>query len=107
MSGDVWRGIRHQLGVLPAVNDRDSSSAAHATLRWVPVSTGPATVDGGLTVPPQAFNLSARPAARMLRAALTSRSCTAPQAAHLQTRTPSGLGPSITPHAEQVWDVGT
>ena len=48
---------------------------------WVPASAGPATADGGLTAPPQAFSLSARPAARMLRAALTSRSCTAPQAA--------------------------
>jgi hypothetical protein len=43
----------------------------------------------------------------MFLAALMSRSCTAPQAAHVQTRTVKGLGPSMTPHPEQVWDVGT
>lgn len=43
------------------------------------------------------------PAARMFRAALTSRSWSAPHAAHVQLRTLSGLGPSLTPHSEQTW----
>jgi hypothetical protein len=54
--------------------------------------------------------VSAGPAATMrlrrLRAALTSRWWTAPQAGQVQERTPSGLGPSRRPHAEQVWEVG-
>ena len=98
---------RHALDVLLAVGGRDSFRAAHAAPRWVPASSGTATAGGGLTSPPQAFSLSARPAARMFRAAFTSRSCTAPHAAHDQTRTPSGLGPSFAPQPEQVWDVGT
>src|SRR5690606_5377534 len=55
--------------VLPGVNAGDSSCAAHAALRWVPASPASATPKGGLTSPPQAFNLSARPAARMFLAA--------------------------------------
>jgi hypothetical protein len=54
-------------------------------------------------VPPQAFSLSARPAAKMLRAASMSRSCTAPQAAQVQVRTDSGFGPSLVPHSEHIW----
>ena len=60
--------------VLPAVNGGDSCRTAHAAPRWVPASPGTAAITGGLTLPPQAFSLSARPAARMFRAALTSRS---------------------------------
>ncbi len=61
--------------VLPAVNGGDSSSAAHAVLRWVPASA-PAAAGCGLTPAPQAFGLSARPAANMFFAALMSRSWT-------------------------------
>jgi hypothetical protein len=103
----IVAGTLHYVDVLPAVNGGDSSSAAHAALRWVPASPAAASVSAGLTPPPQAFSLSARPAARMLIAALISRSCRAPQAAHVQARTPSGFGPSFTPHCEQVCDVGT
>src|SRR6185437_8878501 len=95
------------LDVLPAVNDRDSSNAAHATLRWVPVSPGPAGTSPGLTFPPQAFRLSLRPRASTLRAAFTSRSWIIPQAVQVHSRTASGLGPSLTPHAEHTWLVGS
>jgi hypothetical protein len=50
----------------------------------------------GLTPPPQAFSLSLRPRARMFLAAFRSRSCTVPHAAHVQVRTPSGLGGHAT-----------
>lgn len=93
--------------VLSAVNGGDSCRAAHAAPRWVPASPGTAAITGGLTLPPQAFSLSARPAARMFRAAFTSRSWTVPHAAHCQVRTLSGLGPSLVPHSEQTWLVGT
>jgi hypothetical protein len=43
----------------------------------------------------------------MVRAAFTSRSCVTPHAAHVQVRTRSGLGPSLTPHAEHTWLVGS
>src|SRR5450631_4915190 len=43
----------------------------------------------------------------MFLAAFTSRSWTVPHAAHVHTRTCSGLGPSFTPHAEQTCDVGS
>ena len=39
----------------------------------------------------------------MFRAAFTSRSWTVPHAAHVHSRTASGLGPSFTPHAEHTW----
>jgi glycine betaine catabolism A len=60
---------------LPVVGGGDSCRAAQAAPRRVPAS--PATARGcpGLTLPPQAFWVSASPAAtRMLRAALASRS---------------------------------
>src|SRR5690606_23978138 len=66
--------------VLPGVNAGDSSCAAHAALRWVPASPASATPTGGLTSPPQAFNLSARPAPRMVLAAypaLNTAACAA------------------------------
>jgi hypothetical protein len=43
----------------------------------------------------------------MFLAAFKSRSCIVPQAAHCQVRTRSGLGPSLTPQAEQTWLVGS
>src|SRR5687768_15888853 len=96
----------HYVDLLPAVNGGDSCRAAHAAPRRVPASTATAGVIPGLTLPPQAFWVSASPAAtKMLRAALTSRSWTTPQARQAQTRRPSGLGPSRYPHAEQVWEV--
>src|ERR1035441_4707611 len=85
----------------------DSCRAAHAAPRRVPVSPAAATASGGLTPPPQAFSLSLRPRARMFLAAFRSRSCTAPHAAHVQVRTPSGLGPSLIPQAEHTWLVGS
>ena len=94
------------IDVLPAVNGGDSFRAAHAAPRWVPVSPGRASRSPGLTVPPQAFSLSARPAARTFLAALTSRSCTAPHAWHCQVRTLERLGAVLAPHVEQVGEVG-
>jgi hypothetical protein len=41
--------VLNGLDVLPAMNDRDSSSAAHVALRWVPVSPAGASTDAGLT----------------------------------------------------------
>jgi hypothetical protein len=49
----------------------------------------------------EAFSRSARPAARMLRAALVSRSRTVPHSPPVHSRTWRGLGPSFTPQAEQ------
>jgi hypothetical protein len=43
----------------------------------------------------------------MFLAAFTSRSWTVPHAGHVHWRTPSGLGPSFTPHAEQTWLLGS
>jgi hypothetical protein len=43
----------------------------------------------------------------MFLAAFRSRSCTVPHAAHVQVRTPSGLGPSLVPQAEHTWLVGS
>ena len=43
----------------------------------------------------------------MFLAALTSRSWTVPHSLHCHSRTCSGLGPSLTPHAEQTWLVGS
>jgi len=39
----------------------------------------------------------------MFLAAFTSRSWTVPHAWHVHSRTLSGLGPSVTPHAEHTW----
>ncbi len=63
-------GVGTSVDVLPAVNDGDSSCAAHAALRRVPASTPTATASSGLTSAPQAFELSARPAANTFTAAL-------------------------------------
>src|SRR5690606_41449136 len=43
----------------------------------------------------------------MFLAALTSRSCVVPHAAHVHDRTCSGLGPSSTPQAKQTCEVGS
>jgi hypothetical protein len=43
----------------------------------------------------------------MFLAAFTSRSWPVPHATHVHWRTPSGFGPSLTPHAEQTWLVGS
>jgi hypothetical protein len=43
----------------------------------------------------------------MFLAALRSRSCTAPHAAHTHSRMLSGLGPSLTPQAEHTWLAGS
>jgi hypothetical protein len=43
----------------------------------------------------------------MFFAAFTSRSWTAPHAAHVHSRTLSGFGPSLTPQAEHAWLVGS
>src|SRR6266702_6656621 len=61
----------------------------------------------GLTLAPQAFSLSACPAARILTAALSSRSCTVPQPGHTQIRTRNGISPITYPHAEHVLDEGS
>jgi hypothetical protein len=94
------------LDVLPAVNSGDSSSAAHVALWWVPASLAAAR-SSGLTPPPQAFRLSLRPRASTFFAALWSRSCRVPHAVQVHSRTCSGLGPSLTPHAEHTWLVGS
>src|SRR6266516_8084279 len=84
---------------------------AHAAPGRVPASAPTAAIADGLTSAPQAFCVSASPAAtsrlRMLRAALASRSCSVPHAGQAQARTLSGLGPSRYAHAEQVWEVGS
>ena len=99
---------RTRFDLLPAVNGGHSCRAAHAAPRRVPASLATARGCPGLTLPPQAFCVSASPAAtRMLRAALTSRSWTTPHAWQAQARTPSGLGPSRCPHAEQICEVGS
>src|SRR5580704_6938668 len=99
-------GMKSGVDVLPAVNGGDSFRAAHAALRWV-LASAPAAARCGLTPAPQAFDLSARPAAKMFFAAFTSRSWTVSHAAQVQVRTLSGFGPSFTPHAEHTWDVGS
>ena len=43
----------------------------------------------------------------MFLAALTSRSWTVPHAGHVHWRMPSGFAPSLTPHAEHTWLVGS
>src|SRR6185312_5607441 len=58
----------------------------------------------GLTLPPQA--VTASPAALMLTAALTSRSCRTPQDSHAHSRTASGIFAARCPHAEHVFELG-
>lgn len=43
---------------------------------------------------------TASPAAKILRAALTSRSCCVPHCGHVQARTDSGIEPWVWPHVE-------
>ncbi len=43
----------------------------------------------------------------MFLAAFTSRSWTAPHSLQVRSRTASGLGPSLAPHAEQTWLAGS
>jgi hypothetical protein len=94
--------------LLPALKGGDSCRAAHAAPRWVPASLPTAATAGGLTPAPQAFWVSASPAAtRMLRAAFTSRSWVVPHAPQVQMRRSSGFGPSRCPHTEQVCVVGS
>src|SRR2546430_10155389 len=78
----------------------------HGKRRGILGSPGRATV-GGLTAPPQAFRLSGYPTASMrspsslmLRAALTSRSCTVPQIGHGQARSDSVSASFLKP---QTW----
>src|SRR5512146_2792940 len=73
----------------------------------LPASQAGAAVASGLTWPPRAVSASLRPRAAMFRAAFTSRSWTVPHAAHVHVLTCSGLGPSLAPHAEQTWLVGS
>src|SRR6201996_9276153 len=80
---------------------------AHAAPLRLPASPACATASGGLTWPPRAFSLSLRPRARMFFAALTSRSWAVPRSLQVHSRTASGLGPSLTPHAEHTCDVGS
>src|SRR5258705_10402780 len=75
----------------------------HAAPLRLPVSPAAAGVAPGLTPPRQAFRLSLRPRASTFLAAFTSRSWTVPHAAHVQVRTLSGLGPSLTPQAGHTW----
>src|SRR5215218_11111987 len=96
---ELWfllpRGRFRRFDLLPAVNGGDSCRAAHAAPRGVPGSLATARACPGLTLPPQAFCVSASPAAtRMLRAAFASRSWTTPHAWQAQARMLSGLGPS-------------
>src|SRR5688572_3629094 len=77
----------------------------HAASGWIPASPRGAGTGAGLTCAPQAFELSQRPWANTLIAALTSRSWTAPHR-QVHDRTFSGLGPSSLPHTEHVCDVG-
>src|SRR5690606_38392022 len=73
---------------------------------WVPASRRGAGTSPGLTCAPQADTAS--PAAlATLTAALMSRSRTAPQDGHVHSRTLRGLGPSLTPHCEHTWEVGS
>src|SRR5258707_15700327 len=76
--------------------------AAYAAVGVLPASTPTAATGCGLTRAPQAFNLSARPAARMTLAALWSRSWTTRQAGHIHCRICSGSSVSRCPHMEQV-----
>src|SRR5215831_11865305 len=66
--------------------------------------TGSCRAERGLTVPPQAFLLSAPLAASFsrLRAAFASRSMTVPQCQHLYVRSDRGSLAFTVPHPEQV-----
>src|SRR3981081_4352166 len=115
-AGGVHAAREQLVDVLFGVNAEDSYRACGGgcarvrSPRWVPASLGRARrgrAASGLTVPPQAFSLSAsgrvvaasfRPAARMFRAALTSRSATRPQWAQPKVRTDnSSFGPYQPP----------
>ena len=105
--------VRLRLDFLPAVNGWDSSTTAHASLaRRVPASSPTAGASPGLTPAPQAFAISASPAAILcpsastLRAALRSRSCSAPHRGQVHDLTASGLGPSSCPQVEHSRDDG-
>jgi hypothetical protein len=89
---------------------REGVPACHAVSRcdfgWVPASTRCAGTRSGLTCARQA--VTASPAAlATFTAALMSRSSHAPHARHCQMRACSGLGPSFTPHRQQVCEVGS
>src|SRR5215203_810467 len=88
--------------VLPAVYGGDSRVIHAATSGVVPASVPTARLAPGLAPGPQA--VTARPAARIFFAALTSRSCAIPQSVqvHVRTRRPlSPIGPVRAPHLEQ------
>src|SRR5512132_2546125 len=88
-----------------AFEERSTSGTAPAApARAVPASSPTARREPGLTPGPQAATAS--PAARMLRAALRSRSCVVPHPGQVHSRTLRGLGPSLRPHAEQYCDDG-
>src|SRR5690349_21284828 len=89
-------GLRRRLTCSLALWLGIQSVPSHATPLRLPASPAGASTGAGLTWPPRAFRLSLRPRASTLRAAFTSRSWTVPHAAQVQTRTLSGLGPSLT-----------
>ena len=71
----------------------------------IPVSPRGAGIAAGLTCARQAFELSQRPWANTLIAALMSRSWTAPHR-QVHDRMASGFGLSTRPHDEHFCDVG-
>ena len=77
------------------------STAAGRLPRWVPASPRCADIAAGLTLAPQAFSLSARPAARIFLAALWSRSWTEPHP-QVHARTFSGFLSPTVPHVEHI-----
>ena len=89
------------------IKRRDYYRTAQAAPRRVPVSLATTRASPVLMLPPQAFSLSLRPSARMFLAAFTSRSCTVPHAAQAHSRTCSCFAPSLVPHAEHTWLVGS
>src|SRR5690606_13432313 len=94
-------GVLYRYGMrfdfLPSLKRGDSN---RRRLGFLLHSRSPAREDsrGGLTPAPQAFYLSASPAARMFLAALTSRSWVAPQG-QVHCRTFSGMASCRAPHA--------
>ena len=104
------RGRHHAASTIYALlrlMAEDSALRSTRHLPRLPASPAGASASAGLTWPPRAFSLSLRPRARMFLAAFTSRSWTAPHASHVHPRTLSGFGPSLTPHAEHTWLVGS
>ena len=97
---------RDLIDILPGLRARDLA-ALLTRLRRVPRSPAAAGPEPGLTLPPEAFTLSLSPRASTFFAAFTSRSWSVPHALHCHARTASGLGPSLAPHAEQTWLVGS